>query len=126
MANRELSSKQRAAIRALIGGANHTQAAEAARCHPNRLAEWMREAAFVGSLHQAEAEALESVSRGLLSLANKARAALESVLDNPLARNTEQLRAADITLARLLQVRELATLENRIADLEAAQHESRT
>lgn len=114
----ELSSKQRAAIRALITGANQNQAAAAAKCHYNRLTEWKRDPVFVAALHEAESEALESVSRGLLSLAEKARATLEGVLDDPIAKTSSQLRAADITLARLLQVRELATLESRLAILE--------
>ena len=120
---KELSSKQRAAIAALIAGCNHQEAAAKAGVHGNRITEWMRDPAFIQGLRDAEALALEAVSRDLLALASKARQAIETVLDDDQAADSLRLRAADITLTKLLAIRELASLEARITALEAGQSE---
>ena len=120
--NKELSSKQRAAIAALIAGANHQEAAAKAGVHGNRIGEWLKDPVFVQGLRDAEALALEAVSRDLLALASKARDAIESVLDGNAA-DSIKLRAADVVLTKLLAIRELATLEARITNLERAQNE---
>ena len=120
--SKELSSKQRAAIAALIAGCNHQEAAAKAGVHGNRITEWMREPDFLQALRDAEALALEAVSRDLLALASKARDAIESVLDGNAA-DSIKLRAADVVLTKLLAIRELATLEARITNLERAQNE---
>ena len=119
---KELSSKQRAAIAALIAGCNHQEAAARAGVHGNRIAEWLKDPAFIQGLRDAEALALEAVSRDLLALASKARQALESVLDGNAA-DSIKLRAADVVLTKLLAIRELASLEARITALEAGQSE---
>ena len=119
--SKELSSKQRAAIAALIAGCNHQEAAAKAGVHGNRITEWMREPDFLQALRDAEALALEAVSRDLLALASKARDAIESVLDGNAA-DSIKLRAADVVLTKLLAIRELASLEARITALEAGQN----
>lgn len=124
MKNDEPTTKQRAAITALVAGCNHQEAAARAGVHGNQITVWMRKPAFIQGLHDAEGLALEAVSRDLLALASKARQALETVLDNPLAHASLKLRAADIVLTKLLAIRELATLEARITALEAAQNGS--
>ena len=118
----ELTSKQKAAIAALIAGANHQEAAAKAGVHANRITLWMREPDFLQALRDAEALALEAVSRDLLALASKARQAIETVLDDDQAADSLRLRAADITLTKLLAIRELASLEARITALEAGQN----
>lgn len=118
---KELSSKQRAAIAALIAGCNHQEAAAKAGVHGNRITEWMRDPAFIQGLRDAEALALEAVSRDLLALASKARLAIETVLDDDQAADSIKLRAADVVLTKLLAIRELASLEARITALEAGQ-----
>lgn len=121
MANSGLSTKKRAAIRELLKGANYPEAAAAAGVHANTIGIWMKDPAFLEALHLAESEALSAVSRSLVNLADKAATALESTLDNAGAKETVKLRAADIILARLLQVRELADLEERVRRLEEMQ-----
>ena len=118
---KELSSKQRAAIAALIAGCNHQEVAARAGGHGKRIAEWLKDPAFIQGLRDAEALALEAVSRDLLALASKARLAIETVLDDDQAADSIKLRAADIVLSKLLSIRELASLEARITALEAGQ-----
>jgi transposase-like protein len=118
MANSELTTKQRAALAALLAGGSYTDAAKAASVHPNRLTAWMKDKAFVDALHQAEGERLQGVTRSLLALADKAAGAIESVLDDPGALDSSKIRAADVVLGRLLQIKELAELEERIRKLE--------
>ena len=118
---KELSSKQRAAIAALIAGCNHQEAAAKAGVHGNRIGEWLKDPVFVQGLRDAEALALEAVSRDLLALASKARLAIETVLDDDQAADSIKLRAADVVLTKLLAIRELASLEARITALEAGQ-----
>ena len=119
----ELTSKQRAAIAALIAGCNHGEAAARAGVHGNQVTKWLKDPAFIQALRDAEALALEAVSRDLLALASKARQAIETVLDDDQAADSLRLRAADITLTKLLAIRELASLEARITALEAGQSE---
>jgi hypothetical protein len=122
MANKGISTKQKAAIRALLTGASYPEAAMAAKVHPNTIGEWMKDAQFLATLKQAELEAMATVSRSLVSIADKAAGVLEGVLDNKLARDSSKIRAADVTLGRLLEIRSMAELEERIKKLEEAQN----
>lgn len=118
MANRGLSAKQKAAIRALLTGASYPEAAQAAKVHENTVGQWMKTPAFTTALHQAEGEAMQAVSRSLVAIADKAAGTLENVLDDDLARDSSKIRAADVVLGRLMQIKELAELEERIRKLE--------
>lgn len=123
MVNRGISPKQKAAIRALLTGAAYPEAAIAAKVHPNTIGQWMHDPLFLTSLHTAESEAMSTVSRSLIAIADKASSTLEAVLDSPTARDSSRIRAADVVLGRLLEIRSIAELEARIAALEKLQHE---
>ena len=120
MANRGISTKQKAAIRALLTGASYPEAAMAAKVHENTIGQWMKEPIFITALHQAESEAMQAITRSLVSIADKSAGVLETVLDNNQARDSSKLRAADIALGRLIQIKEIAELEERIKKLEEA------
>ena len=120
-----ISTKQKRAIAALLTGANCTEAAQTAKVHENTVYQWMHDPAFLAALHQAEADALQAVSRELVALAGKAAQTLDGVLDDPQARDSSKVRAADVVLGRILQMKELVDLEQRINALEAAQNEQR-
>jgi hypothetical protein len=122
MAKRGISTKQKAAIRALLTGASYPDAALAAKVHVNTIGQWMKDPEFIEALYQAENDAMRAVSRSLVSIADKASGVLEGVLDNTLARDSSKIRAADVVLGRLLQIKELAELELRIKKLEEAQN----
>lgn len=110
-------AKKRKAIEALLTGDTLGRAAEKAGVHRNTVTEWMREPEFIAELQAAESEALGALSRSLVSLAEKATRTLDEVLDGG-ETDGARLRAADIVLGRLLQVRELVDLEKRIDELE--------
>jgi hypothetical protein len=122
MANSGITAKQKAAIRALLAGASYPEAAAAAKVHENTIGQWMKNPLFLAALHQAESEAMQAVSRELVNLAGKATGTLEGVLDDTEARDSSKIRAADVVLGRLLQIKELAELEERIIKLEEAQN----
>jgi hypothetical protein len=122
MPNDGISTKQKAAIRALLTGASYPEAARAAKVHENTIGQWMKEPAFCAALGQAESDAMRAVSLSLVSLAEKASGVLGSVLDNLTARDSARIRAADVILGRLLQIKELSELEERVKKLEEAQH----
>jgi len=69
-------------------------------------------------LHAAEAEALAESTRRLVNLSGQALDTITEVMTDETAPAAVRLRAADTVLARLLQLRELVTLEDRIAALE--------
>jgi len=110
-------AKKRKVIESLLTGDTFGQAAEKAGVHRNTITEWMREPEFIAELQTAESEAMAALSRSLVTLAEKATRTLDEVLDGGES-DGARLRAADIVLGRLLQVRELVDLEKRITELE--------
>lgn len=68
----------------------------------------------------AQRQTLDSVVRRLTSLAVAATSVLAEVMGDQDAPSSSKVRAADIVLTRMLQTRELAQLEQRLAALEAA------
>jgi hypothetical protein len=64
--------------------------------------------------------ALDDLSRLLVRLGRTAVATLAKAMSDPTVPAASRVRAADAALGRLLQLRELATLEARITALEEA------
>ncbi len=114
-----LTLKQRKAVAALLTEPDTTAAAKAAGVSRDTVYRWLTEPAFQAALRDAEAGALAAVSRSLVRLAERAAATLDGAMTDPEAASGTKVRAADIVLARLLQVRELVALETRVAELEA-------
>lgn len=122
MAKSGISTKQKAAIRALLTGASYGEAAAAARVHENTISQWMRNEAFIAGLRQSESEAMLAVSRSLVAISDSAAEVLKLILDDEKARDSSKIRAADVVLGRLIQIKEIAELEERIRKLEEAQN----
>ena len=116
----ELSPKQRKAVAALLGTGEVKAAAAEAGVHRDTLHRWLKEPAFLQAVRQAEAQALDELSRLLVRLGRTAAATLAKAMADPAAPYATRVRAADASLGRLLQLRELATLEARVAALEEA------
>ncbi len=114
-----LTLKQRKAVTALLTEPDTTAAAKAAGVSRDTLYRWLAEPAFQAALRDAEAKAIAAVSRSLVRLAERAATTLDGAMTDPAAASSTKVRAADIVLARLLQVRELVDLEARVHDLEA-------
>jgi transposase-like protein len=118
--NTTLSPKQRKALEALITTGDTVSAADAAGVHRDTLYRWLKQPLFATMLREAEAEAIDEVARVLIRLSRSAVGTLAQAMAERDAPIGPRIRAADITLNRLLQVRELATLEERLTALEQA------
>lgn len=112
-----LRPEQRAAIRVLLTGTVE-EAAEAAGRTRTTIYRWLKEPTFKATLLEAEGEALAALSRALVHLGEKAANALEAVFDNPRETGSVKVRAASVTLAQILKLRELYLLERRVAEME--------
>jgi len=115
-----LSGKQRKALEALLHTGEVSHAATAAGVSRDTVYRWMKQPLFAAAVREAEARALDEVSRVLIRLSRSAVGTLAGAMADREAPLGARVRAADITLNRLLQVRELATIEERLAALEAA------
>ena len=115
-----LTPKQMKAVEALMLTGETASAATAAKVTRNTLYRWMKQPDFQAAVRDAEAQAIDEVSRVLIRLSKSAVGTLAAAMAERDAPIGPRIRAADITLSRLLQVRELAVLEDRLTALEAA------
>lgn len=118
---RALSSQQRRAIRALLTARTVEDAAQVASVSRATLHRWLTDATFCDELRQAERDALAAVTRRLTALAIDAAQVLADTMSDAEAKRADKLRAADIALSKVLDLRTLNDMETRIAALEAAQ-----
>ena len=112
-----LTPRQRKAVETLLTTGDKSRAAEQAGVKRQTVYKWLKQPAFQEVLRVAEAEALQSLSRALARLGDKAARTLDRGMDAD--SDTIAIRAADIVLQRLLQLRELVDLDARITELEA-------
>jgi len=113
-----LAPAQRKAIEALLTNGNVSAAALEADVGRTTIYRWMKDDFFVSELRIAEQEAVAGLARALAGLGDAAVVALREALA-PGEKMSTRLRAAEIVTDRLLKLRELVTLEERIAALEA-------
>ena len=116
---RPLNRQQLKAIEALMTTGSLHEAADAAGIGRATLYRWLRDTDFLTAVRAAEGEALENVSRALLRVGDKAVRTLESTMDSATAAPSVKVKAADVTLARMTAIREIVSLEARLADIEA-------
>ncbi len=116
----ELSLKQRRAVEALLATGEVSAAAREAGVRRETLHRWLREPIFLQAVRQAETQTLDELSRLLVRLGRTAVATLAKAMSDPTIPPSTRVRAADASLGRLLQLRELACLEARVAALEQA------
>jgi len=119
MMRAKVTPRQRKAIESLLTQGDVKSAAAAAGVARQTVYRWLKKPAFRAALAEAEAEALASLSRALVRLGEKATRTLEQAIDGEAdTRMSTRVRAADIVLSRLLQLRELVDLERRVTELE--------
>jgi hypothetical protein len=118
--SQQLSLKQRKAVEALLTTGEVKAAAAAVGIHRDTLHRWLKEAPFQAAVREAEAAALDDLSRVLVGLGRTAIATLHEAMRESGTPAATKVRAADVTLSRLLQLRELAQLEARVQALETA------
>jgi hypothetical protein len=119
-AAQELTPRQRKAVEALLTTGEVTAAAQAVGVSRETLHRWLRDPVFVEAVRAAEAQALDDLSRLLVRLGRTAAGTLAKAMSDAATPIATKVRAADATLGRLLQLRELATLEARVTELERA------
>ncbi len=113
-----LTAKQRKAVEALLTTGEVAAAAQASGVSRDTLYRWLKQPVFREAVREAEARALDDLSRLLVRLGRTATATLARAMSDPAAPWATRVRAADASLGRLLQLRELATLEARVVELE--------
>lgn len=114
----ELPTNQRAALQSLLTSASTAEAASVAGVKRQTIYKWMKQDNFREALKEAESEALASVSRALVALGERATEALADGLDAD-ADLRLRVRSADIVLGRLLQLRDLVDIEERLTRIES-------
>ena len=116
---KKLTPAQRKVIEALFTTGSVSEAALAAGVNRATIYKWRNnDDAFADALQEAEADAVAGLARSLAGLGESAAQALYDALQ-PGEKMSTRLRAAEIVTDRLLKLRELVTLEERIAVLEA-------
>lgn len=113
-----LTPKQRKAIEALLTCGNVSSAALAAGVSRETIYRWAKKDTFLKALRTGTNQALDDLSRLLLSLGETAISTLRIAMENESIPAATKVRAADIVFSRLLQFRELVSLEERITELE--------
>ncbi len=114
-----LTPTQRRAIAALLAERDTRAAAAAARVGYRTLCRWLTEPAFRAELRACEARAIDGAVLRLAELTAEAVATLRAVMLDPDAAAGNKVQAANIALARLLDLRAAGELEARLAAVEA-------
>jgi len=115
-----LTARQRRAVDALLATGEVKAAAEQAGVSRATLHRWLKEPPFLQAVRRAEAQALDELARLLVRLGRTAVATLAKAMADPATPPATRVRSADVSLGRLLQLRELAQLEARVQALEEA------
>ena len=121
--NERLTPKKRAFVRALLTERDTRATALAVGIGETTAYRWLKLAVIRDAILEAEADALSETTRGLLRLSVDAVNTLDDAMSDKDAATGAKIRAADIVLARLLQLRELVTLEERVTALEGKSNE---
>ena len=118
--NGSLSAAQRRLIPALLTCRTVTAAAESAKVPERTAFRWLADDAFRAELAQAEGEVIAEAVRELLGLASSAVGCLRDTLDDKELPAGVRIRASALALDALLRLREWASIEKRLAELERA------
>jgi hypothetical protein len=123
--NPNLTPRQRRTITALVTCGDITQAAADAKVSRDTIYRWMKQEGFKAALDLAVEDSLAALSRELVRLGGKATGVLSAAMEgNSPMEAAARVRAADIVLSRLLQLRELADFESRLNRLEKIRNET--
>lgn len=115
----DLTTKQRAAIAALLEGQTKGQAATAAGVGRQTVSRWLSEPAFAAALKDGGDAAVKLAAVRLAALTEGAINAIAATVAAPTTPGASvRLRAADTLLGHVLKIREQADILERIAALE--------
>lgn len=113
--------RQRIGVRSLLTNGTILAASAAAGVTRRTFHRWLKLPTFQAALREAEAEAVDRVSRRLVQLADDAADTLEAAMADGESDNVK-VRAASVVLANLSRLRQLETLERRLCALEEARY----
>ena len=119
-ANRTLTSKQRAAVAALVSTPNASAAAEAAGVARSTLYKWMDSPAFVAAIDAAQADVLTAAQRKLGAALGAATGVILRIMADDSNPAHVRLRAAEMVIDSLLKLKQTGEFERRLSELEAA------
>ncbi len=115
----DLTTKQAAAITALLEGNNQAGAATAAGVTKRTVQRWLSEPKFVAALRAGSDGAIRAASARLAALAEHAVNAIAATLSQPTTPGAGvRLRAAESLLSHALRIREHTDILERLAQLE--------
>ena len=115
----DLTAAQRRLIPALLTSKTVQAAALVAKVSERTAYRWLADDAnFQAELARAEGEVISGAVRALLGLAESAVDCLRTTLDDKELPAGVKLRAAALAIDALLRLRELASVEKRLAELE--------
>ena len=115
-----LKPKQSKALAALLDTGSITGAAEAAGVTRETLHSWLRDDEFKQALRAAEDEAIRTMTIRLTANTDAAITKVVDIMNDPTTPRSVALRAADTVLGRVLELRELTIVEERLASIETA------
>jgi len=113
-----LTPTQRRAIAALLTERDTRAAAAKAGVKERSLYRWLTLPGFKAELQDAEKQAIDAAIRRLAELTAQAVDTLREVMTDKEASAGTRVQAANIALARLLDLRELQELETRLQRIE--------
>ncbi|MBM4425001.1 MAG: hypothetical protein FJ030_16740 [Chloroflexi bacterium] len=116
----KLTARKARAIASLLKETDVSSAAKAAGIGERTLHRWLRDADFQRELKAAEGRAIDTAVRRLADLTGTAVEKLRDAMTAKDAPLSAQVRAADIVLSRLLELRQLSDFESRLAAIEDA------
>mgnify|MGYP001434155531 CR=1 FL=1 len=116
----KLKPKQARALACLLAGGTIAEAADAGKINRSTVYKWLESGVFQAEIKKATIEATNQLSRGLITLGGAAVKTLEGIINDQRQPASLRLRAADIIISRILDVKELLEFEDRLAALEAA------
>lgn len=117
MPDNDLTPRQNIAITALMTQPTIKAAASVAKVSERQLLRWLKLPHFQQAVKAAECELLSELNRRLLAIGSTAVSALADVLAEPDSQAL-QIRAADSVLSKLITIRQLTELEQRLTELE--------
>lgn len=115
-----LTPKQRKALLALLEGLTTPQVAERVGVHRQTVWQWLQQPTFQAELRMAEQHQLGTIARALGAAGWGSVATLVALKDDPEVPPAVRVRAASEILGKLLPLREMIELEQRLAVVEAA------
>jgi hypothetical protein len=114
-----LTAKQRQAIEGLLLHGDVSSAAKYAGVHRDTVHRRLKQTSFLAALREAEGQALDELTRILTRLGRTAAGTLAKAMTQETTPAATKVRAADAVLGHILKLREMVTIEERLAAVEA-------